>query len=249
MREKNAKSADGPPGASGASGAPRSSGRPASPGVRDRAASLFTRVTLLARLRGRRDDHAWADFDARYAGLIRSIAGSLGLRGEAADDLVQDVRIALLRSMPRFRYDRERGSFRGYLHTIVRRTAWRRWRRAAREQAALRSLAADRDAWTEQFEAAWEAGWQRRRLAEGMAAIEHEFSPRDRAVFAAYAVSGRAADDVADEFGVSVNQVHQVRSRVVRRLRATVQATVEAEGQGDGDGDGGDDVNSDEPAQ
>lgn len=202
--------------------------------------TLHTRASLLQRVSGGGDD-AWMEFERRYGPLIRGIAHRLGLRGAALDDVAGDAWLDLVRSMPGFDYDRDRGQFRGWLRQVVRRAAWRRWRSDARE-AEIRGEAAALEpgsAWEESFEAAWDEAWQRHHLEVAMGRIEGEVSPRDRAIFAAVAVAGRSAPDVATEFGLSVDAVHQVRSRVMRRLRDVVSELVAAE-SGDRPDDGAD---------
>ena len=51
------------------------------------------------------------------------------MREEDAHELVQDVMVSVANEMPDFRYDRAKGSFRGFLMRIVHRRIADFWRR------------------------------------------------------------------------------------------------------------------------
>src|SRR5262245_5152486 len=90
-----------------------------------------TPVSLLERLRRPDAQAAWKRFVELYTPLIYSWAGRLGLQASDAADLVQDVFVTLLRTMPAFQYDPSR-SFRSWLRTLVAN----RWRDSCRRRAA-----------------------------------------------------------------------------------------------------------------
>ena len=54
-----------------------------------------------------------------YWPLVYGWLRQRGLQHDDAEDLGQDVLQVLMRELPRFRYDRNRGSFRGWLRTIT----------------------------------------------------------------------------------------------------------------------------------
>lgn len=213
------------------------SGKAAADEVADSLAdALVTRASLLSRL-GRLDEDGWVDFERLYAGLIRSVARAAGVPATAVDDVVQEVRVALVRTMPDFEYDPARGRFRGYLRTATRRAAWQHYRREgtarAHASAAARERAASADAgFDDAFDAAFDRAWRLRHLAEALRAIEPDLRPRDRAVFAAVAVHGRRPADVAAEYELTVDHVYAIRSRTLGRLRAVVAAQVRSEADG-----------------
>jgi DNA-directed RNA polymerase specialized sigma24 family protein len=63
-----------------------------------------------------------------------------------------------------------------------------------------------------------------------MSVIEMEFNEKDRAAFEAYAVAGREAAEVAAELAMSVDQIYQAKSRIMKRLSRIIQQQVEEEG-------------------
>jgi RNA polymerase sigma-70 factor (ECF subfamily) len=79
-----------------------------------------TRPSLLVRLRDARDERAWGQFVDLYAPLVYGYARRRGLQDADAADLTQGVLRAVAGAVGRLSYDPGRGSFRGWLFTIVR---------------------------------------------------------------------------------------------------------------------------------
>ena len=190
-----------------------------------------THVSLLARVSAGDDPAAWREFCDRYGELIRNFAARRGLQSADRDDLMQDVLLALTKSMPGFQYDPSRGKFRSYLKTIVVRAVIKRICQsdAAIDLSRIDELShagmADAD-----VDQQWELEWRQYHLRRAMDAVGSEFNTSDRAAFRAYAIDGEAADQVARRLGISVDAVYQAKSRVLRRLSALVEQQVEEEG-------------------
>jgi RNA polymerase sigma-70 factor (ECF subfamily) len=192
-----------------------------------------THITLLERLSSGDDRAAWREFCDRYGALIRGFALRAGSTEADADDVLQDVLIALVKAMPEFRYDPTKGRFRGYLKTIVLRALSKR--RRQNQAAGLLQPSGDLDeadvaALEAPMDPPWEAEWRQYHLRMAMTAAEAEFSAQDRAAFQHYAVDGRSAQETAALLGLSVDQVYQAKSRILRRLGELIAAQVEAEG-------------------
>src|SRR5262249_6983443 len=92
-----------------------------------------TRASLLVRLRDPRDETAWREFIDLYAPLIYHYARKQGLQDADAVDLSQEVLSAVAGALGRLEYDRQRGTFRSWLFTIVRRRL-SNWRRAQKHR-------------------------------------------------------------------------------------------------------------------
>src|SRR5437016_1274792 len=78
-----------------------------------------TRPSLLIRLRDSQDQEAWSQFVDLYAPLIYDFARRRGLQDADAADLTQEVLAAVAQGVRKFEYDPRRGSFRGWLFTVV----------------------------------------------------------------------------------------------------------------------------------
>lgn len=190
-----------------------------------------THATLLARLSSGQDPAAWAEFCDRYSELIRGFAHRHGFQPADCDEVVQDTLLALSRAMPGFRYDPERGRFRAYLKTVALHEIFRR----TRQRSGVVNLEnveclADQTSDDPHFEQMWEAEWRQYHLRQAMRVIEMEFSEKDRAAFQDYALGGRDAADVAVSLQMSVDQVYQAKSRILKRLSEVIAQQVEEEG-------------------
>ena len=53
---------------------------------------------------------------------------------------------------------------------------------------------------------------------------------KDRTAFAKYALAGGDAKEIAEALGMSVEQVWQAKSRILKRLRVLIAEQVRAEG-------------------
>jgi len=190
-----------------------------------------THITLLAKMADGSDAAAWREFCDRYGELIRAVARRQGLQAADCDDVLQDVLLELSRVLPEFRYDPAKGRFRSYLKTIVLRAVFRRFRqkRPLTGQEAVERVV-DVTADDAQIERVWEEEWRDYHLRQAMRAIEVEFSPPHRAAFQAYVVEGRDAHETAERFGLSLDQVYQIKSRILRRLSGLIEQQVNEEG-------------------
>jgi RNA polymerase sigma-70 factor (ECF subfamily) len=190
-----------------------------------------THASLLARLSGGADRGAWAEFFDRYADLIRGFARQLNLQPAECDDILQDVLLALTKSMPDFVYDPAKGKFRSYLKTVVLHAIYRRSCQKV-GPISLENLEALTDAATidETVEAGWEAEWRQYHLRLAMKTIASEFNESDRQAFESYALAAADARDTAESLGMSVDQVYQAKSRILRRLAELIEQQVQDEG-------------------
>ena len=86
-----------------------------------------TPPSLLEQVRRPGDRRAWGKFVDLYTPLLFFWARRVGLREPEAADLVQDVFVLLVKKLPDFQYDRNKG-FRAWLRAV----ALNRWREARR---------------------------------------------------------------------------------------------------------------------
>jgi RNA polymerase sigma-70 factor (ECF subfamily) len=185
-------------------------------------------VTLLQRVASGHDAAAWTEFADRYGSLIRGFARRQNLQPAECDDVVQAVLLALSQSMSGFHYDPERGKFRSYLKTIVLRTIFR----DSRQNHPVVSLDSFESDTTGSAEAEdhWEAEWRQYHLRRAMLTVRQEFREQDYAAFDAYAIRGLDVSEVAATFDLSVDQVYQAKSRILKRLSQVVATQVDEEG-------------------
>src|ERR1700676_4657035 len=80
----------------------------------------LTRASLLVRIRDGRDQEAWQQFVQLYAPVVYGFARKRGLQDADAADVMQDVMRSVSAAIGRLDYDRDQGTFRGWLFTITR---------------------------------------------------------------------------------------------------------------------------------
>ena len=189
---------------------------------------LTTHQTLLKRLSSSHDADAWSEFSRRYGPLIRGMARRQGLQDADCDEVVQDVLSSLVRAMESFEYDPAKGKFRGYLKTITVRSIMAR----RKHQGTVQSCDNIEDSATmdSELDQAWENEWRQYHLRLAMETVNQEFNAVDRAVFAAYAIRGEPAKGTSEAFGISIEQVYQAKSRILKRLEELIVLQILEEG-------------------
>jgi RNA polymerase sigma-70 factor (ECF subfamily) len=106
-----------------------------------------TSKTLLEKLRVFEDRRAWSQFMSLYLPMMRAWGRRFGLQDDDVEELTSRLLAKLVEAIPRFDYDPEKGSFRGWLKTITHREvsnlARERRRRLPGEDATGRSAVYD----------------------------------------------------------------------------------------------------------
>src|SRR5688572_13979665 len=95
-----------------------------------------TRSSLLLRLRDPEDSLSWREFYSVYEPFLRNIARKLGLRDADLDDVVSEVLMTCVKTLPTFEKDGKRGFFRSWLKTVTRNRIHDLWRSRQRQGAA-----------------------------------------------------------------------------------------------------------------
>jgi RNA polymerase sigma-70 factor (ECF subfamily) len=188
------------------------------------ADSPLTRASLLVRLRDARDGEAWSQFVALYAPLVYGYARKQGLQDADAADVTQEVLRAVSGAIDRLDYDPRRGSFRGWLFTIVRnklRTFLEAKGRAL--QGSGDTSAMERLAQHPAPDEEWEAEYQRRLFAWAVERIRDDFQDSTWQAFWRTAVDGQSGKGVAAALGMTVAAVYLAKGRVMTRLKEEIE--------------------------
>jgi len=193
---------------------------------------LATRQTLLLRLKadspGR--EIAWREFYRCYAPIIGGFARNMGVRPEDVADVTHDVLLGFFAVSPKFVYDPARGRFRGYLKTCV----WRVFQKKFGKRLRVDGRPVEEiDPGDSHVDATWNDVWDRERLQAALEIVRTRYMARpDKArtfrAFEMYALLDSSAEDVARELEISVESVHQAKSRVSKAIRAAL-AEIEVE--------------------
>ncbi len=182
-----------------------------------------TRSTLLIRVRNPADARAWGEFVALYEPLLTAYVRHRGLGAEDARDVVQEVFARLVKNLPGFELDRQRGRFRSWLWQICQSALgdWARQRRrqARAEDAWLDRLSEPRDAAEGELDEEWQRLHRRRILSFAMETVRARSRPASWACFERHLLQRRPSAEVAAELGLTVAAVNVNASRVLDRVR------------------------------
>ncbi|HLA83770.1 MAG TPA: sigma-70 family RNA polymerase sigma factor [Thermoguttaceae bacterium] len=185
--------------------------------------STATRPTLLGRLRDASDAMAWDEFFACYWPTIFGYARRRGASEQTAEELVQDVMLAVFQQRDVFRYDPARGRFRDWLRRVVaNRLAERRRRPSERARAAGGNGGNDRlDVADEEpaVDEAWETAFEQSLLSTLVDAVRRESNPREFVAFELTMLHGRRPAEAARLTGMTRNMVYKARRKITERLR------------------------------
>ena len=181
-----------------------------------------TKITLINTIRSHPDSARWTEFFQLYEQPMRAYLAAY-YPSLDADDIIQETMVALMKALPHYSYDPDRkGHFRNYLTGILRHKAVSEIRRRKAEADRISRLAAEgayrsgddtdgESLRTDIFEAA---------VAQLMA--DDQLASRTREIFRHVVLLHEKPEQVAADFGVTRNNVDQIKKRLVDRLREMV---------------------------
>ena len=187
-----------------------------------------TRASLILRLPSAADAEAWHDFTSIYEPFVYRFARRGGLQDADARELVQNVLLAVARSVGRWQPDGDRARFRTWLFRIARNqlidiSGQRRRHATARGGTSLLGMLEqhpDSDGFSSR-----EIRLSHRRELLSRAADLVRSSVKDATwrAFQLTALENQPIEAVARELGLTVGAVYIARSRVLTRLRAEIK--------------------------
>ena len=188
-----------------------------------------TSTTLLREIGSCAEHARWSEFEARYRPMMEAF-----LRDRYpyldADDVIQETLVALARALPNYRYDpKSIGFFRNYLTGILRHKAVDSCRKNGREDRLRAELAAlPPSAGTDE-----DTEWQKSVMEIAMRQLlaDETIHSRTKQIFQRVAVDGASPEEVAKAYGVSRNNVDQIKDRMIRKLRELVRGLESVNGR------------------
>jgi RNA polymerase sigma-70 factor (ECF subfamily) len=187
----------------------------------------ITRPSLLVRIRDARDAQAWQQFVKLYAPLIYGFVRKRGFQDCDAADLTQDVLRAVAGAAGRLDYDPKRGSFRGWLFTVVRHkvqnfAASKERQCQATGDPEMQVRLEETVAPEPDEEALWEQEYERHLFARAVEQVRGAFQESTWQAFWQTALEGKKAKDVAEALGMSVAAVYMAKSRMLAQLKQRI---------------------------
>jgi RNA polymerase sigma-70 factor (ECF subfamily) len=175
------------------------------------------------RVRDPADGRAWGEFVRLYEPLLTAYVRSRGPGEEDTREIVQDVFVRLVKTLPEFRLDREKGRFRTWLWQICQSAlvdwARRRRRRTKAEDGWLNRLCEARPSSESDSDVEWITMHRRRIFAYALETVRKRSRPKTWACFDLHLLQRRPSVEVARELDLTVNNVDVNSSRILERVR------------------------------
>ena len=200
--------------------------------MHDSGELIPTRKSLLSRLKNWSDQESWRMFFETYWRLIYSAAMKAGLSDAEAQDVVQETIICVMKSMPNFKYDAAKGSFKGWL---LRLTGWRIADQLRKRQPAAihqgreprtstKTGTVERlpDPVSLKLEAAWEEDWERNLVEAAIERVKRKVDPRHYQIFDLYVVKEWPVTKVARTLKVNAGKVYLIKHRLNNLIKKEV---------------------------
>jgi RNA polymerase sigma factor (sigma-70 family) len=185
-----------------------------------------TRASLLVRLRDCADQEAWAEFVEIYRPVIYRLACRKGLQHADADDLAQQVLVAVASAVHRWEPDETRGRFRTWLQRIAQNLIINALTRRGPDRASgdegVHDLLSQRAAPEGPDSELLRAEYRRELFNWAARQIRAEFQPATWQAFWQTAIEGRAVHEVAHLLGKKPGAIYAARGRVMRRLKVKI---------------------------
>lgn len=183
-----------------------------------------TSLSLLGRACQPDREAAWQQMVDIYSSLLTSWLRRFEVDVADADDLIQEVMLAVARELPRFEHSGQVGSFRSWIRTILVHRVRDYWR-----SRKYRPVSPGGSSWAGRLELLvdessdvsreWNLEHDRHVMSRLLEHVKPRFQARTWEAFHRQVIGGQRADAVSAELGLPLNSVYVARSRVLSVLR------------------------------
>ncbi len=185
-----------------------------------------TRASLLIRVRDPADQAAWYEFVEIYRPIILRLARQKGMQEADAEDIAQQVLVAVAKAIEQREHDPKRARFRTWLgrvaHNAILNALTRRKRDRGSGDSALLAVLNGHESPSGPDSDLLRLERRREVFRWAVRQIRKEFRQGTWDAFWLTAVEGRAVEVVAKELDKNRGAVYAARSRVIRRIQEKV---------------------------
>ena len=186
-----------------------------------------TRASLILRLKDAEDVAAWDEFAAIYAPVIFRVATSRGFQAADAENLVQEVFLAVANSVASWLERDDRGRFRAWLLRIARNESVDMLTERATRPLGRDGSTADRDLANlparDEFSSALDLEYDRAVFHWAAEQVRAAVSVQTWEAFWLTSIDGLSVNEVAERLNTRPGNVYVSRSRVMSRVKQLVQ--------------------------
>ena len=192
---------------------------------------LETRSSLINRLKATINGESWNDFFNAYRDLIFNVARRAGLSEADAKDIVQETIVKVHKSLERFQYDRNRGSFKGWLCSVTRSRLAEHFKKQqkriplnqpfddpignpATEVADPKGL---------ELERIWDEEWQKNLIQAALTRLKRTVSPKQFQIFKCHCIDEWSVKEVCNALNVNRAQVYMAKQRVGKLFKRAME--------------------------
>lgn len=188
-----------------------------------------TRQSLIVHLKGDGNERAWVEFVTLYEPFLQHLALRLGVPDRHVPDVVQQVLLAIAKSVDGWSHDGQAASFRRWLATVARNIVIKFMTKERRETGGrggtelvelLEQIPAEPD--PRDIER-----YEHELIVWAAEQVRHEFIDSSWSAFWATVIDGQPVAEVAEELGVSRGSIYMSRSRIVARIRKMVSEVLD----------------------
>jgi len=189
-------------------------------------ADPITRNSLLVRLQDANDIAAWEEFAEIYGPVVYRVALAKGLQSADAEDLVQEVFLAVSLALSQWLIREDRGAFRTWLIRIARNEAIDRMRqRATRSMgcggSAAEQMLAQVPARSELSDSL-DMEYERSIFRWAAKQVQEEVSDQVWQAFWLTSIEGVPIAEAASRLQTGVGNIYVARSRVMARIKSHI---------------------------
>ena len=192
-----------------------------------------TSLSLLDRLRHSPENESWTRLADLYTPLLQAWLRRYDVQDSDANDIVQEVLLAVSKDLGKFEHRGQPGAFRGWLKAILTNRLRKFWRARnrrpqARGDSDIHARLAQLDDPASDMSQIWDREHDQYVLRQLMALAEPHFEQNSWNAFRRVALEGAKPDVVAQEMGISRNAVIIAKCRVLSRLRQESAGLIES---------------------
>lgn len=186
-----------------------------------------TRQTLLEKLRDKYDENSWLEFQSTYGPYILRVLRAMRMNSHDCEDLQQNIMLIAWKSLPKFNYQPEKGSFRAWISTVTRRECGHFIKKRQKTFISVNDEEAERLKQTlntidsPDVEKNIIKEWEKFISEKAWENIKDKFSEKVLNIFQQVS-TGKETTEISKETGVSESSVYVYKKRVLNTLQKEI---------------------------